>query len=73
MAAVFAKLNDLGIEPLGAEPQSDTDNSEPLVDRVRRRAEALRAEWLEEKVAVGQAEAKSENDYNSLAILSEGG
>jgi len=73
MAPVFAKLDNLGVEPLGTEPQPDTYNSEPLVDRVRRRAEALRAEWREEKVMVDQMDAENVHDRNSLAMPSEGG
>jgi very-short-patch-repair endonuclease len=68
MAPVFAKLQALGIEPLGAEPLSDTDPSEPLVERVRRRAEALRAEWRDEKVMVDQTDAENAQDRNSLPM-----
>ena len=32
-----------------------------------------RVEWLEKKVMDGQMEAKNENVYNSLALLSESG
>jgi very-short-patch-repair endonuclease len=72
MAPVFAKLDNLGIEPLGAESQPDPYNSKPLVDRVRRRAEALRAEWLEEKVMVDQTDAENAHDRNNLAMPPEG-
>jgi hypothetical protein len=72
MAPVFAKLDNLGIEPLGAESQPDPYNSMPLVDRVRRRAEALRAEWLEEKVMVDQTDAENAHDRNNLAMPPEG-
>ena len=73
MIPVFAKLENLGVEPLGAEPQMDTYNGEPLVDRVRRRAEALRAEWQEEKVMVDQTDAGNAYDRNSLAMPPESG
>jgi hypothetical protein len=72
MVPVFAKLDNLGIEPLGAEPQPDIYNSEPLVDRVRRRAEALRAEWREEKVIVDQLDVENAHDCNNLAMPPEG-
>ncbi len=73
MVPVFAKLENLGVELLGAEPQPDTYNSEPLVDRVRRRAEALRAEWQEEKVMAGQTDVGNAHDRTSLAMPPEGG
>jgi hypothetical protein len=40
---------------------------------VRRRAEALRAEWREEKVIVDQTDAENAHDRNSLAMPPEGG
>jgi hypothetical protein len=60
MAPVFAKLENLGVEPWGMESTPDTDNNDPLVDRVRRRAQALRAEWQEAKAMAGQTDG--END-----------
>jgi very-short-patch-repair endonuclease len=52
MAPVFARLEDLGIEPLGpTEFQAASGNSTPTIERVRRRAEMLRAEWLAEGLA----------------------
>jgi hypothetical protein len=52
MAPVFARLNDLGIEPLGpSEFQANGASATVIVERVRRRAEALRAQWLAEEVA----------------------
>lgn len=62
MAPVFAKLENLGVEPLGVGSQPDIDNNEPLVERVRRRAEALRAEWLKEKVMAGQTDEGNDKD-----------
>ena len=50
MAPVFAKLAHLSIEPLGAASQPPQPAGTPLLDRVRRRAELIRAEWHEEKV-----------------------
>jgi very-short-patch-repair endonuclease len=47
MAPVFAKLNDLGIEPLGpGQIQDESHDKAPLVERIRRHAQALRARWL---------------------------
>jgi len=50
MAPVFAKLNHLDIETLGpASPAEPVAAESPLVERIRRKAEALRAEWLAER------------------------
>ena len=46
MEAVFAKLERLGIEPLGTVPE-EVDPT-PGIERLRRRAETLRREWAEE-------------------------
>ena len=51
MAPVFGKLDHLGIEPLGAASETTQQVDSPLLDRVKRRAEALRAQWIIEKVA----------------------
>jgi hypothetical protein len=51
MAPVFAKLDHLSIEPLGAASQTPPPEGTPLLDRVRRRADALRAQWIAEKLA----------------------
>ena len=56
MAPVFARLEHLGIEPLGAASQTAPVAGTPLLDRVRRRAEALRAEWLVEKTNIEAAD-----------------
>ena len=46
MAPVFTKLNDLGIEPLGTgSSQPTTSDAEQRVQRIRRRAQALREQW----------------------------
>jgi len=60
MAPVFTKLDHLGIEPLGPASQPAPAAGTPLLDRVRRQAEALRAKWLTEKSAKaedGESEA----------------
>jgi very-short-patch-repair endonuclease len=49
MAPVFAKLNHLGIEALGASAQQAPSEEAPLLDRIRRQAEGLRAQWIAEK------------------------
>jgi hypothetical protein len=51
VAPVFAKLEQLGIEP--AENTSSPAERQPLamVERIRRRAEAIRREWREEKLS----------------------
>ena len=47
MAPVLAKLNDLGIEPLGpGQIQDESHDKAPLVERIRRHAQALTAKWL---------------------------
>jgi very-short-patch-repair endonuclease len=47
MVPVFAKLQQLGIEPLGlaATEITDVEGSTVEIDRIRRKAERLRAEW----------------------------
>lgn len=49
MAPVFAKLAYLGIEPLGVSADPPRTASESQVERLRKQAEALRAQWLQEK------------------------
>ena len=56
MAPVFAKLDHLSIEPLGVASQTPEAEGTPLLDRVRRRAGALRAQWLAEKLAEEEPE-----------------
>ena len=49
MRAVFAKLDHLGIEPLGEVSDRRTGGEEvPVIDRLRRRAEDLRRDWAED-------------------------
>ena len=45
MAPVFAKIDHLGIEQLGAASQQTTTDGTPMLDRVRRQAETIRAQW----------------------------
>jgi very-short-patch-repair endonuclease len=59
MAPVFAKLDHLGIEPLGVSAAPPRLASASQVERLRNRAEALRARWLEEKGIPGIAEEES--------------
>ena len=56
MAPVFAKLDRLGIEPLGAVPEEV--DPVPMIEGLRRRAEAIRQKWLEERL-VSEDEAVS--------------
>ncbi len=60
MAPVFARLEHLGIEPLGAASQSAPAGGTPLLDRIRRQAEAVRAQWLAEKSAEAAGEESGE-------------
>jgi very-short-patch-repair endonuclease len=58
MAPVFAKLADLEIEALGPVSDSEQRADSPLVERIRRSAEALRLKWRAEESA--SAETKEE-------------
>lgn len=55
MAPVFAKLDHLGIEPLGVGVEAEPQETGLLVERVRRQAESLRARWQEEQEAADRA------------------
>jgi very-short-patch-repair endonuclease len=46
MGSVFSKLAHLDIETLGPVSESEVTTDSPLVERVRRNAEALRVRWL---------------------------
>jgi very-short-patch-repair endonuclease len=48
MAPIFAKLADLEIEALGPVSESGRETDSPLIERIRRSAEAVRAKWLTE-------------------------
>ena len=56
MAPVFAKLADLEIEALGPVYESERETESPLIARVRRSAEAVRAQWLAEETATTEVE-----------------
>jgi hypothetical protein len=56
MAPVFAKLADLEIEVLGPVSESEHETDSPLIERIRRSAEALRAQWLAEETATTTVE-----------------
>jgi len=58
MAPVFAKLHHLDIEALGPASESKIVADSPLVERVKRSAEALRAAWLAEKISSEQIEGE---------------
>jgi restriction endonuclease-like protein len=58
MAPVFAKLADLEIEALGPVSDSEQRADSPLVERIRRSAQALRLKWRAEESA--SAETKEE-------------
>ncbi|MBI3781928.1 MAG: DUF559 domain-containing protein [Deltaproteobacteria bacterium] len=63
MAPVFVKLDQLGIEPLGqgVEPA----NAGEVVERIKRQAEALRAQWQQQKedaAFVGEETASRRED-----------
>jgi very-short-patch-repair endonuclease len=45
MAEVYAKLEELGIEALGNSGGSDEPSGGPLVEEIKRAAEAIRASW----------------------------
>jgi very-short-patch-repair endonuclease len=46
MAPVFAKLGHLAIEPCASTSRHESGSSVAAVERIRRRAEALRREWM---------------------------
>ena len=58
MAPVFAKLADLEIEALGPVSDSERETDSPLIERIRRSAEAVRAQWLTEETATTEVEEK---------------
>jgi very-short-patch-repair endonuclease len=49
IAPVFAKLADLEIEALGPASEAAQTTDSPLIERIRRTAEAVRAQWLAEE------------------------
>ena len=56
MAPIFAKLANLEIEALGPVSESGRETDSPLIERIRRSAEAMRAKWLTEEPATTTAE-----------------
>jgi very-short-patch-repair endonuclease len=66
MAPVFAKLEQLGIEPLGfaATKVMDVEGSTVEIDRIRRKAERLRAEWRAAEVATSEADKEEFDDLD---------
>lgn len=50
MAPVFTRLNNLGIEPLGVGAVPLSSETQPVIERIRRRAEGLRQDWLRERM-----------------------
>jgi transcription elongation GreA/GreB family factor/very-short-patch-repair endonuclease len=56
MAPVFAKLNYLEIEPLGAAAEQVAVEPTPLIQRIKRRAEVIRAQWAAERRAKNEEE-----------------
>jgi very-short-patch-repair endonuclease/transcription elongation GreA/GreB family factor len=71
IAPVFAKLEHLDIEALGPISQSEPIADSPLVERVRRKAEALRAVWLTEKTLTSEIETSFEPEAASRAASKE--
>jgi very-short-patch-repair endonuclease len=70
MAPVFARLDHIGIEPLGAASQPPSPERTLLLDRVRQHAEALRKQWLEtnpDGPANGSQPIRSETNRTSSA------
>lgn len=53
MAPIFAKLELLGIEPLGSETKASREEDSEMVQRIKRAAEQLRATWMAEE-SVGE-------------------
>jgi very-short-patch-repair endonuclease/energy-coupling factor transporter ATP-binding protein EcfA2 len=56
MAPVFGKLADLEIEALGPVSESERETDSPLLERIRRSAEAMRTQWLTEETATTEVE-----------------
>jgi very-short-patch-repair endonuclease len=74
MAPVFAKLNDLGIEPLGPTLESAEAKAGVVVERVRREAEKLREQWRREKpeqLAFGFSETATQEVQPAASSVSK--
>jgi very-short-patch-repair endonuclease len=72
IAPVFAKLEHLDIEALGPASQAEPMTDSPLVERIRRKAEDLRAAWLLEKTLASEIEKSFEPETDSPAESKEG-
>jgi very-short-patch-repair endonuclease len=72
IAPVFAKLEHLDIEALGPVSQAEAIADSPLVEQVRRKAEALRAAWLTEKTLASEIDTSSEAEIASPSPSQEG-
>ena len=57
MAPVFSKLNHLAIEPCATALRHETGSTEAALERIRRRAEAIRREWMEEESSLANQAA----------------
>src|SRR5271166_4205014 len=57
MAPVFAKLSHLAIEPRATTPLREGGSTDETVDRIRRRAEAIRREWMQEESSMANQAA----------------
>jgi hypothetical protein len=62
MAPVFAKINHLDIEPLGANDDPPVTPATPLLEHVRRQAEVLRNQWLQEKMSGVQPDGNKNDE-----------
>jgi very-short-patch-repair endonuclease len=74
MAPVFAKLDDLGIEPLGPTLGPTEPEAGVVVERVRREAESLREEWRREKpeqLAFGFSETGTQEPEPAASSVSK--
>jgi very-short-patch-repair endonuclease len=67
MAPVFARLAALEIEALGPASESNKETDSPLVERIRRSAEAVRALWLAEDTSIGETEVGRLSHFDSNA------
>ena len=66
LGSIPAKLDQLGIEPLGfaATDAMDGDGATPEIERIRRRAEFLRAEWKAAEVVNEIADTEQFDDLD---------
>ncbi len=74
MVPVFARLNDLGIEPLGPTVEPAAADAGVVVERVRREAEKLREQWRRERpeqLAFGFSEATPQETEPAASSVSK--